>query len=326
MTDFWADFPDMSDSLKKVSDVMYSSISSTNPIINDSLSLLFGSQGKMLRPGLLIIASRFGSPEEDKIHHLAAALEMLHAATLIHDDIIDDSPLRRGLPTIHSKYGKKDAVLIGDYLLSRSFMLAAEYSSPEQALQLSKIISIICTMEIEQNSSRFYFDSSVRTYFRKIMGKTALLFSLACHVGAHEAKAPKYVTESVRRVGYNIGMAFQIIDDILDYSGDEKLVKKPLGIDLKAGIGTLPLISALKKDTSGTLAKCLTALCGTEHVHQADFGNIMSMVKNLGGIESSKIQAQKFTYRALQEITKLPAGNPRDLLEKLANTLLVRNY
>jgi heptaprenyl diphosphate synthase len=327
MTSFWADFSGMSDDgilddLKKVSEIIHSSISSQNAIINDSLSVLFENQGKMLRPGLLLISSRFGNSKNDKAIHLAAALEMLHAATLIHDDIIDDSPLRRGLPTIHSKYGKKDAVLIGDFLLSRSFLLAAEHSSPEQALQLSKVISIICTMEIEQNTARFCFDKSIRKYFRKIMGKTALLFSLACYIGAHEANVSKPFTETLRRIGYNIGMAFQIIDDILDYSGNEKLVRKPLGIDLKAGIITLPLISALQKDSSGKLAK----LCNIKNIHHTDFCGIINMVKELGGVESAELYAQKFTNRALQEIIKLPSSNSRDLLEQLTNTLLARNY
>ncbi len=322
MTDFLADFTGMSESLAKVSDVIHSSIVSQNPIINDALSLLFASNGKMLRPGLLLIASQFGSAEEDKTIHLAAALEMLHAATLIHDDIIDDSPLRRGLPTVQSRYGKKDAVLIGDFLLSRSFLITAEYASPEQALQLAKIVSIICTMEIEQNTNRFCFDRSIRQYFRKIMGKTALLFSLACHVGAHEANVSRSVAETLRRAGYNIGMAFQIIDDILDYSGDETLVRKPLGIDLKSGIITLPLISALRKDTSGKLSE----LCNIKNIHHADFDGIINMVKNLGGIESAGNHARKFTNRALQEIMKLPSSNSRDLLEQLTNRLLVRSY
>jgi heptaprenyl diphosphate synthase len=329
MKDFWADFTGVcdngiADDIKKVTEIIRTSISSQNSIINDSLSGLFENQGKMLRPGLLLIASRFGNAKNDKAIHLAAALEMLHAATLIHDDIIDDSPLRRGLPTIHSQYGKKDAVLIGDFLLSRSFMLAAEYSSPEQALQLSKVISIICSMEIEQNTSRFQFDHSLRKYFRKIMGKTALLFSLACHIGAHESNVSKELTETLRRIGYNIGMAFQIIDDILDYSGEEKLVRKPLGIDLKAGIVTLPLIAALKNDTSGNLAElCLTELCT---IQNTNFSGIINMVKNLGGIESAKTQAQKFTNRALQEITKLPTGDSRNLLGQITAKLLARNY
>jgi heptaprenyl diphosphate synthase len=322
MNDFWADFSGISNDLKKVSDIILSSVSSKNQIINDALSLLFETQGKQLRPGLLLIASQFGNIETDKALHLAAALEMLHAATLIHDDIIDDSPLRRGMPTIQAKYGKKDAVLIGDFLLSRSFLLAAEYTSPEQALHLSKVISIICTMEIEQNTSRFQFDHSIRKYFRKIMGKTALLFSLSCYVGSHEAKAPEAITGTLRRIGYNIGMAFQIIDDILDYSGNENLVRKPLGIDLKAGIVTLPLISALQNDANGKLA----ALCSVQNFQTADFSGIIHMVKDLGGIERAESYAQKFTKRALQEITKLPNNNSRELLEKLTNKLLVRNY
>ncbi len=322
MADFWSDFTGMPEALERVSGIINISISSQNPVIREALSSLFECRGKLLRPGLLLISSQFGSPRDDKEIHLAAALEMLHVSTLIHDDVIDDSPLRRGLPATHSRYGKKDAVLIGDFLLSRSFLLAAEYTSPEQALQLARVISVICTTEIEQNARRFQIDDSVRLYFRKIMGKTALLFSLACHVGAHEAGASGLITETLRRIGYNIGMAFQIIDDILDYSGDEKLLRKPLGLDLKSGITTLPLISALKKDKTGELAK----LCGMNNLPGADFSVIMNMVRDLGGIETAGTHARKFTYRALEEILKLPRGDSRDMLEKLTHTLLVRDY
>ena len=322
MADFWTDFPGMPEALDKVLGVINTSISSQNPVIRDALSSLFDGNGKLLRPGLLLIASRFGKPQKEKEINLAAALEMLHVSTLVHDDVIDDSPFRRGIPAVHSKYGKKDAVLIGDFLMSRSFLVTAEYTSPEQAVNLARVISIICTMEIEQNASRFHADSSIRRYFRKIMGKTALLFSLACHVGAFEAKAPRAVTETLRRAGYNIGMAFQIIDDILDYSGEETVVGKPLGRDLKDGIVTLPLITALKKDKSGELAK----LCSKDTFQKTDINSIITLVHELGGTGMAGAYARQFTNRALNEIDKLPRGTSRDMLEKLTNNLLIRNY
>ncbi|WP_223292689.1 polyprenyl synthetase family protein [Breznakiella homolactica] len=313
----------MPESLEKVSGIIQASVASQNPVIAEGLISLFGGDGKLLRPGLLLIASEFGKPQkEDKQFKLAAALEMLHVATLIHDDVIDDSPLRRGLPAVHTRFGKQDAVLIGDYLLSRCFLIAAGYTSPEHAVALAQVISVICTMEIQQNIDRYRADTSIRHYFRKIMGKTAMLFSLACHVGASEAKAPKAVTERLRRAGYDIGMAFQIIDDILDYSGDQDVVRKTLGNDLKAGVVTLPLICALSLDKSGELARATSR----ESFPQADTEYIIGIVRSSGGIEAAREHAKRYTRRALTEISGLPRGKARDMLEKLTQHLLIRNY
>ncbi|MDR1429794.1 MAG: polyprenyl synthetase family protein [Spirochaetaceae bacterium] len=311
--------------MEKVSGIINNSSASENPIIVGGLSAILNGDGKLLRPGLLVIASQFGNGlkyNTEKFYHLAAAIEMLHVATLIHDDVIDDSPLRRGQPSVHTRYGKQDAVLIGDFLLSRCFILVSEYSSQEQALALARAISIICTMEIEQNSDRYQADTSVRRYFKKIMGKTALLFSLACYVGAAEAKVSASSAERLRRAGYNMGMAFQIIDDILDYAGTAETVRKALGNDFKAGIVTLPLIYALKMDISGELNK----LTVPGQFALADSAQVMSLVRQSGGIEAARDCAKKYTDRALREISLLPGGPPRDMLEKLTQRLLIRDY
>jgi heptaprenyl diphosphate synthase len=315
----------MPETLIKVSGIIDRSSASQNPIIAEGLSAILNGDGKLLRPGLLLLSSQFGGAlkhNSEKCLSLAAAIEMLHVATLIHDDVIDDSPLRRGQPSVHTSYGKQDAVLIGDFLLSRCFILVSEYSSQEQALALARAISVICSMEIEQNSSRYQADTSIRRYFKKIMGKTALLFSLACYVGAAEAKASSESAARLRRVGYNMGMAFQIIDDILDYTGSAETVRKALGNDFKAGIVTLPLIFALTMDGSGELKK----LTVPGQFALADSGRVIALVKESGGIEAARSCAKKYTDRALREISLLPGGAPRDMLEKLTQRLLVRNY
>jgi heptaprenyl diphosphate synthase len=319
MTSYWADFPGMPEALEKVFGIIRNASASNNPIISKGLGGLLDGNGKMLRPGLLLIAAGFGKIDE-KHYRLAAALEMLHTATLIHDDVIDDSPFRRNLPALHTKFGGRDAVLIGDFLLSRCFLLAADYTSPRNALNLARIISVICTMEIEQNSDRFRSNLSLRVYLRKILGKSALLFSLACFVGAYEAKAPKEVCERLRRTGYNTGIAFQIIDDILDYAGDEDLVRKPLGKDIAAGLVTLPLICALPLDTSGTLRKIFSQ----DTFKPDDSGEIAALVRKSGGAEAAGKFAALYTDRALREISLLPPGKHRDMLDELVRRLLMR--
>ncbi|GHT91085.1 geranylgeranyl pyrophosphate synthase [Spirochaetia bacterium] len=325
MSSYWQDFPGIPEALEKVSGIIRETSASENPIISQGLTDLFDGQGKLLRPGLLLIAARFGKLQ-DKHYTLAACLEMLHMATLIHDDVIDESPTRRGQPAVHAQYGNRNAVLLGDYLLSRCFLLASEYTSADNAVGLARVIATICGMEIEQNSDRFRTNISLRRYFRKIMGKSAMLFSLACYIGASEAKVSRVLTAQLRRIGYNIGMAFQIIDDILDYAGDTEAVRKPLGNDLKEGLITLPLICVLQQE--GTLAPesagYLRAFFSGSSFSAGNGGTIVNLVRNSGGLEAARAYAEKYTARAIREIAALPAGRPRDMLERLTRRLLVR--
>ncbi|MDR1218636.1 MAG: polyprenyl synthetase family protein [Treponema sp.] len=320
MNIFWQEFPAITESLEKVSAIIQDVCASRNPIINEGVSALFDGKGKLLRPGILLIAAHFGKKREKHLK-LAACLEMLHMATLVHDDVIDDSPLRRGAPAAHVRFGKRDAVLIGDYLLSRCFLLVAEYTSATNAINLGKLLSRMCAMEIEQNADRFSSDMNLRRYLKKIMGKSAILFSLACHVGGDEAKAPKHITERLRRAGYNIGMAFQIIDDILDYSGDAGAVRKPLGNDIKEGFVTLPLICAVRRDASGALRSFFSEPTFTVD----DPGAIIKLARENGGIEGARSFAETYTNRAMREIARLPNGAARDMFEKLALKLLGRD-
>lgn len=320
MTSYWNDFSGIPEALEKVSGIIQTSSASKNPIISGGLSSLFKGQGKMLRPGLFLIAAGFGKIRE-KHYSLAAALEMLHMATLVHDDVIDDSPLRRGQPAVHTRYGKRDAVLIGDYLLSRCFLLTAKYTSPKNALNLAHLISVICTMEIEQNNDRFKSNVSLRSYMRKILGKSALLFSLACYAGAYEAKAPQETCVRLRRAGYNIGIAFQIIDDILDYIGDKEKMRKPPGNDITTGLITLPALCALQLDNSGTLRDIFSR--GTFSAEEGAV--IINLVRDAGGAEAAGKYAGIYTNRALREIRALPPGKNRDMLENLTLRLLGRD-
>ena len=321
MTEFWKDVGGIDAELALVSDRIREAARSDTRIVDESLSSLLDADGKMLRPGLLLVASRFGKGQKDKIIALAASIEMLHVATLVHDDVIDDSPFRRGLPAVHTRFGKKDAVLIGDYLLSRCFLLASSYTSPENASRLARAVSVICVMEIEQDMDRFQANPSIRRYLRKILGKTAILFSLACHTGANEAKAPAAVTALLRRIGYDIGMAFQIIDDILDYEGVADEVRKPVGNDLRAGLTTLPLLCALRND-DGRLA----AMVAPGRFPGADVPTIIAAVAKRGGIDGARVWAARYTERALAEIARLPAGEGRKLMEKLTRALLERRH
>ena len=326
---FWNDFPGMEEELLKVRSVMISTAHSENPIIANGLEGVFEGAGKMLRPALLLISSKFGRPAE-KHYKLAAALELLHTATLIHDDVIDDSPLRRSLPALHTRFGKKDAVLIGDFLLSRCFILCAEETSPKNAVYIARLVSAICMMEIEQNNSRFKTNLSFRSYFRKISGKSALLFSAAAFIGAHEAKAPLFICEKLRRAAYCLGMAFQIIDDIIDYAGDSASMQKPKGSDVRTGLITLPLLCAISiektrnKDKPLSTERLLSKIFSQPQWKPEDGGSIFSAVLASGGIEKAYGFASLWTKRAERELSALPETAQRKSLEVMAKAMFKR--
>ena len=339
MIDYWNGNPALERRLERVVAIIAGTIDSPGFPIKEAVAAAAEPGGKLLRPAMLIIGSEFGgSAKPDKIEHLAAAIELLHVATLIHDDIIDEAPIRRGRPSLHSSLGVKEAVLAGDWLFSRCFLLSSESAEPENARGLARLIAAICSAEITQDAAKFSYSSSPRGYFRTIAGKTAALFSLALYAGASEAKAGRRVEQSLRRAGYCIGMAFQVLDDILDFESAEDVVRKPVGWDIAEGLCTLPLIYALEADEAAmrsaleplraqenpSLAERTASPRAAEHEEAARAA--AARVIELGGVVRARIDAELFTNRALGEIEHLPASSARDELAVLADRLLHRAY
>jgi heptaprenyl diphosphate synthase len=282
--------------------------------------------GKLLRPALLITGSLFGkAAESGRVDKLAAAIEILHIATLVHDDIIDEAPIRRGRPSLHARAGVKEAVLTGDWLFSRCFLLAAESAGPENSRGLARLIAAICSAEIEQDLSKYEYLPSRRDCFRRISGKTAALFSLALFAGASEAEAGRRVAQTLRRAGYGIGMAFQVIDDILDFEADESVMRKPVGKDIAEGLCTLPLVYALQGDGARLRNLLPTGREPPEEIAGKAAAAAARTIE-LGGTEAARSDARRFTARALGEIGKLPPSVARDELAGLAERLFHRSY
>jgi heptaprenyl diphosphate synthase len=248
VADFWRDAPAIRLELDGVREIIERELSTAGPELSGPLSELGAAEGKMLRPGLLIVASRFGSPVPEKIRRIAAAVEMFHLATLVHDDVIDGALSRRRRPTLNASRGARTAVLVGDYLFSRSFLVAAERVTNPSVQSLSSVIARVCASEIAQSEDLFRPSASVRRYLRRIAGKTAALFSASCHLGATESGCAVALSQALRRAGFCMGMAFQIVDDLLDISGESERLGKPVGQDLRAGVFTLPVVRALGRD------------------------------------------------------------------------------
>lgn len=321
MDKFWNEYPVIKNDLDEVTKIMKKSIKCKEKLVENAILELINSGGKLLRPAFLIIAARFGEFNKEELYPLAAVIEMLHMATLVHDDIIDDSMLRRGVETIQAKHGKNYAVYIGDFLFCRCFKILSEHSSLKSINVDSNVMSRICTGEIEQFSSKYNQKVSVNKYLKRISSKTAELFSLSFYSGAMESGCSDKLCRDLSKIGHNIGMAFQIIDDILDYTGDEIVVGKSIGTDIKQGIYTLPLIYVLEKENLR-----LSPILSKNSFDEDDLENIVNIVKDFGGIEKSRALAERYTKRAFNIINTLPSCESKNILLKVTENLLIRFY
>ena len=241
----WAQFPEIQPRLERVAASLTGVMENSPELIRADLEIVL-NPGKMLRPAFALMSATAGETPSEHLTDVAAAIELLHTATLIHDDVIDQSSERRGRATLHSKVGIKRAILAGDYLFAKSLELASSAHNDILVSTVKKAVTSICLSEIEQDSDpgNYFIDREI--YYRRIRGKTAELFALSCRVGAVLGGADEELSEKFYEAGLNFGLAFQIMDDVLDYRGSLTAMGKPAGNDLKDGIPTLPLILALE--------------------------------------------------------------------------------
>lgn len=321
----------INEDLRQVQSIIRSQLNSSTPFIQEALTELVENNGKMLRPALLILAARFASPgsgsthpgstEKSATYRLAAAVELLHMATLVHDDIIDKAPTRRGIPTLHYRFDPRTAVLLGDFLFTRSFQIASQDTDIETGRYIAGIVNSICESEIRQHNAFTFYSTSFKEYHRRIMGKTAALFALSAYVGAHENGVDDRTSNRLKKIGYNLGAGFQIIDDILDFTDQSERTGKSTGADIRQGIVNLPLLYALQRD-DGSLEKQLTR----RPKNGRRLKQIISRTKELNGIERARAVAQAYTHKALYSVQQLPEGEARHALEQFTTFLLQRNY
>ena len=252
MSVFWSSFPRVRDGLERVRERLRLQAQSLPADLRDELTPLVERQGKSLRAGLILLSAGPDAQYREAVESTAAAIELLHLATLVHDDIVDEAPLRRGEPAFHKRVGPQKAVLYGDLLFAAAFRSVSRNVGPSSARSLADLVTVMAVAEIQQWNDRFHLPVSPRRILRKTMGKTALLFSLSLFVGAREGGRPDAVAVPLRRAGYALGMAFQIQDDLLDWTGDPGVLGKPILEDLSAGIYTWPVAEAWKQDPRRT--------------------------------------------------------------------------
>lgn len=247
MSAFWSSFPRVREGLERVRARLREQADALPADLRDELSPLVRREGKSLRAGLILLSSGTDPDKRESVEAAAAAVELLHLATLVHDDIVDQAALRRGEPALHRKLGAQKAVLYGDLLFAAAFRSVSRDVGGESSRALADLVTVMAGSEIQQLNDRFRLPLSPRRILRKTMGKTALLFSLSLYVGAREGGRPEALARGLRRAGYALGMAFQIQDDLLDWVGDTEVLGKPVLEDLGSGIYTWPAALAWRE-------------------------------------------------------------------------------
>lgn len=279
--------------------------------------------GKRMRPLLMLLAARLVGKNDPEAVILAVAFEYLHAATLLHDDLVDEANIRRGKTVANKVYGNATAVLTGDFLLARALSIGVRTGKLEIINTIAKITEHMSQGEIEQLNRKKDLNLSEADYMEVIQYKTAMLMEGACRVGAIFADAPKNRQKALARYGHHLGMAFQMADDLLDYTADSDVLGKQAGADLREGKLTLPLIYALKKaDRKDN--RILVEIILKEDVSQTDFTRCYGLLKHYGGIDYTRKKAVAHIEQAKEALLSFEAGATRKLLEDIADYALMR--
>lgn len=269
---------------------------SEDDVVSEAALHLIKAGGKRLRPALALISSRAGSSGRKETDLAAAAVELVHLATLYHDDVIDHTDTRRGVPTVHSKWGTEVAVLAGDYLFARGCGLGAQ-AGGEVPLLLANAIAEVCEGQIAETVSLGEPLRPIEDYLRVIERKTAALFRAACELGAATAEADERTRAAVRTYGLNLGMAFQVVDDLLDLVGDPEVTGKMPGTDLRDGVFTVPLLLGAARES--TLAASLGA-------GERDLAVVLPILDETGALRDAHQLASDYGANAQEALRELP--------------------
>lgn len=296
-------------------------LTSTVPLVGQISQYIIAAGGKRLRPALLLMVCGALGYKGAHRHTLAAVVELIHTATLLHDDVVDASTLRRGRATANETFGNPASVLVGDFLHTRSFQMMVETGSMKVMQILSDATNIIAEGEVLQLMNMHDASLSEADYLRVIRSKTAKLFEASARLGAVLADAPTTVEEACATYGQALGTAFQIIDDVLDYDGNAAEMGKNLGDDLREGKATLPLIAAMER---GTAQQAKVIRDAIEQGSTDELTSIVDVVKLTGALQIARAAAMDEADRAIQALTLLPETPFTSAMRLLASQLTDR--
>jgi octaprenyl-diphosphate synthase len=306
-------------------------IESTKPVerppLKKMLDHALGAKGKRLRPALVLLAGTFGDYNLNRLVPLGAAIELLHTASLIHDDVVDGAMSRRGRPTTNALFDNAVTVLLGDYV----FANAAEMVTRTGSLPVTRLFALTLMKmtdgELDQDASAWDVGEDIQNYLRRISGKTAALFTTATEGGAMLAGCPPNEVEALRTYGYSLGMAFQIADDVLDYTGDEAVMGKPAGSDLREGNLTLPALLHLERFRKEYPGKenPINRFFRARRMREERLQEALAAIRESDVLEETMEMARSYIRRANDAIQVLPRTEARDAMEEIGTYVLDRD-
>ena len=313
----------VAEDIKGVEDKMRSGIAERYSDLQAVVDYLMGAGGKRLRPALTLMAANFYPVDKEKAYSLAASVELLHTATLVHDDLIDNSLFRRGLPTLSASWSPGATILTGDYLFARSAELAAETQIVRIVTIFSQTLMTIVGGELQQMFSDGQGNvPTMEAYHERIYAKTASLFAAGTQSGGILCDAPETEIQALHDYGYHLGMAFQVVDDILDFQGDEDRIGKPVANDLRQGIATLPVMCFAKKSPDHpTILKAVRR----EPVNDEEMLAVVEEIRASGCIDEAMAEARHFAREAQQDLEVLPDNVYRQAMHGLADYAVARD-
>jgi heptaprenyl diphosphate synthase len=293
----------------------------TDPdVVSAPMADLFAAGGKRLRPALVLLSARCGNYDLSKLTPAAMAVELTHAATLVHDDVIDRAPVRRGRPTVAASLGDEPAIVIGDFYFAKAYEHAARTDSTEVVAVLARTVMEICAGEVRQQEIRYRYSTDVDEYMRRIEAKTATLLAACCDIGALLAKLPDKQRKALHEYGRLLGLAFQIADDVLDYLGSEDQIGKPTGQDIAEGFATLPLMLA-KQDEPKGLDKLLQ---DGRKLTANQAAEVVEIVRTSRAPQLALERAREHAERANKQLGVLATSDARSSLSALTDYVVTR--
>ena len=323
MTSVTSIFATVEKDLQLLTENLKNLIGAKHPILYAAAEYLFETSGKRVRPAIVLLVSRATMVDQEitlRHRRLAEITEMIHTASLVHDDVVDESALRRNVPTVHSRFGNRVAVLAGDFLFAQSSWYLANLDNLEVVKLLSKVIMDMAEGEIQQSLSGFNTGISLEEYVQKSYYKTASLVANSAKAAGVLSGVSETTAQHLYEYGRNLGLAFQVVDDVFDFTSSAETLGKPAGADMAGGIVTAPVLFALEEKPY------LEVLIDREFSEAGDLEEALALVKESDGIRRSQELAKKYAAIAVQEIKNLPASEPRQALMDLADYVLSRLY
>jgi len=296
------------------------------PVLGNILAAIVSSGGKRLRPVLLLLCARAYEYDIDPLIPAAAGVEMLHTASLVHDDTIDRSQLRRGQPTLNSLFDSGTVILIGDYLFAQSAILAAETMNPRVVAVFASTLADICDGQLREIFTAHRLDQSRDDYERRIYGKTASLFAGAAEMGAVIGQADESSIQALRAFGADVGMAFQIVDDVLDLRSTSESIGKPANLDLRQGTVTLPTMLFLARADGSPSAAAVKRVVDGQGATDDDLAAVATLIDESGAIDEALDAARAFVERAVARLDIVNDSAVAAQLEGFAQLALNRQF